>query len=128
MQRRVTKEQRRVTKEKQGQNTTNVGVSANTKVLIFLGYFVFLHSTYTATVGAYSNAKLNAELGARVAKYFACEANGYDLNRTCSSERMAYEALTHPEFVMAFHILFILYPVATLIFIVRLRRKSVDKR
>ena len=126
--RRITKEQRRSTKEKHGQNTTNVGVSANTKVLIFLGYFAFFYSTYIATIGAYSNAKLNAEFGARVAKYFACEANGSNLNRTCSSERMAYEALTHPEFIIAFHILFVLYPVATLIFIVRLRRKSVDKR
>ena len=105
-----------------------MGISADTKVLVFLGYFLFLFSTYIATIGVYSNANLNAEFSARVSNYFACEANGSNLNRTCSSERMAYEALTFPEFIIAFHILFVMYPVATLIFIVRLKCKSVDKR
>ena len=117
MQRRGIKEQ--LQNAKSGEN---VGITADKKVLFVLCYFVSFCSVYFASNSVNSN--VNAQFAALVGKYFACEANGYDFNGTCTSLKMAYEALTYPEIIMTFYILFGAFPAVTLIFIVRLKKSK----
>ncbi|KAL5471239.1 hypothetical protein EMCRGX_G029334 [Ephydatia muelleri] len=73
---------------------SSVGITADKKIFIVLCYFVCFCSAYFAASSVNSN--VNVELASHIKTYFACEANGYNSNRTCNAEKMAYEALTYP--------------------------------
>ena len=117
MQRRGIKKQLQDSK-----NRENVGITADKKLVFVLCYFVTFCSLYLATSNVNSN--YTTQFASLAEKYFACEANGYDINGTCTSVKMAYEALTYPEISMAFLILFGAFPAVTLIFIVRLNKSK----
>ena len=99
---------------------SSVGITADKKIIIVLCYFVCFCSAYFAASSVNSN--VNVELASHIKTYFACEANGYNSNRTCNAEKMAYEALTYPGISMIFYILFGAFPAVTLIFIARLKK------
>lgn len=101
-------------------NGKNCGITADKKILIVLCYFVCLSSVFFANSSV--NSDVNVELASHIKTYFVCEANGYNSNRTCNTEKMAYEALTNPAISITFDSLLGAFPVVTLIYIVRLKK------
>lgn len=112
--------QRRCIKEQNAKKKENAGLSAVKKVLFILCYVVSFCSISFASNSL--NLTFNTRFFALVTQYFACEANGYDSNKTCASEKMAYEALTYPEVIMTYYLLLAVFPAMTLIFIVPLKK------
>ena len=54
--------------------------------------------------------------------YFECERCGVDSGQMC--DRSGFESLTNPPLITIGYSIFVLYPVITLVYLVRLRRES----
>ena len=54
--------------------------------------------------------------------YFECERCGVNSSRMC--DRSRFESLTNPPLITIGYSIFVLYPVITLVYLVRLRRES----
>ena len=54
--------------------------------------------------------------------YFECERCGVDSSQMC--DRSGFESLTNPPLITIGYSIFVLYPVITLVYLVRLRRES----
>ena len=57
--------------------------------------------------------------------YFECERCGVDSGRMC--DRSGFERLTNPPLITIGYSIFVLYPVITLVYLVRLKRASQTK-
>lgn len=85
---------------------------------VLLGLATLLgYSMSSATLG-----KLHHEL----LDYFNCERCGLNSGQTC--DRSGYERLTNPPMITIAYSLLALYPVITLVYIVRIRRKPHAKQ
>ena len=58
-------------------------------------------------------------------EYFECERCGVNSGRMC--DRSGFERLTNPPLITIGYSIFVLYPVITLVYLVRLKRESRTK-
>lgn len=97
---------------------------AEIKVLIICVCYVVLGLT-AAMAYSISSAFL-ADHQRELMDYFECERCGVDSGRMC--DRSGFERLTNPPLITMGYSVFVLYPVITLVYLVRLKRNSGTKR
>ena len=89
--------------------------SAEVKMLIICCYYIIL-GLGASLAFTISSAYLNS-LQNELQDYFECEECGIDSGQTC--DRSQYERFINPALITIGYSLFALYPVVTLIYIVR---------
>ena len=105
-------------------NKNNFGTAADKKILFVMCYFVSFCSVYFASNDV--STEFNERFTTLVNRYFSCEANGYDPERTCDLDKMAYEALSYTGGILhaTLYILLGAFPAVTLVFIVHFKKSK----
>lgn len=104
------------------QNSKNiVTTAADKKILFIVCYFLCFAVLFVSSKSA--NPNFSDEYIALSNKYFACEANGYESNRKCYLEKLAYEAHSYVGgiVIILWCVLTGALPAVTLIFILNLK-------